>query len=54
MAETPRYPLIQESLAVHQVTANKTFLYERIKPAKTSLLFQSTKIEESIGDYHVQ
>ena len=54
MAETPRYPLIQESLAVMKQQTDKAFLYERIMPAKTSLLFQTMKIEESIGDYHVQ
>lgn len=54
MAETPRYPLIQASLAVIKVKADKACLYERIMPAKTSLLFQSMKIEERTGDYHVQ
>ena len=38
----------------YQITADKASLYERIMPAKTSLLFQSTKIEERTGDYHVQ
>ena len=54
MAETSRYPLIQASLTVMKKQIDKAFLYERIMPAKTSLLFQAMKIEESIGDYHVQ
>ncbi len=38
----------------YQITVDKVLLYERIMPAKTSLLFQSMRIEERTGDYHVQ
>ena len=34
VAETPRYPLIQESLAVIRQRTDKVFLYERINAGK--------------------
>ena len=43
MAETSRYPLIQESLALMEQQIDKAFLYERIMTEKYLLGFNQEK-----------